>query len=172
MANLLTSSEAADILRTTTDDPNMLLLLPQIDAFIRDATGRDWTADSSIHGTAKAAARMLLVMWYENPGMVGNGETLSYGITAALGQLESIAMRRRKAIFYGREGAGAIVVSDLQVGDQVISLVTLYGGSGSAASSFESVVSVNGQIQQTATDDFSERLYQVEVISAADALLP
>jgi hypothetical protein len=172
MPNILTASEAATVLRTANDDANMLLLLPQIDAFIRDATGRDWATDATIHVTAKAAARMLLVMWHENPAMIGNTDVLNFGLTSALAQLEVVALRRRTYVFYGCDGAGGCECPGLQVGDQVLSLVGVYGASGSASASFETVVSENGEIQQTATGDLSESIYQVVVISATDALLP
>ena len=93
MTNILTSAEAANALRTTTTDPAMLDLLPQVDAYINNATGRDWTADQPIRPEAKSAARMLLVMWHEAPGMIGQGITsLPFGLAAALCQLESVAL--------------------------------------------------------------------------------
>lgn len=94
MANILTTTEAAHVLRCETSDTNMLDLLPQVDAYIEMATGRDWTADTTIHPIAKAAARMLLVVWHENPGMMANGvSSLNFGFAAALSQLEALKLQ-------------------------------------------------------------------------------
>jgi hypothetical protein len=91
--NILTAAEAAAVLRTVDTDPAMLLLLPQIDAYIETATGRDWTLDDPIHETAKAAARMLLVRWFEDPGGMGQNQgLLPQGCSAVLGQLEAVAL--------------------------------------------------------------------------------
>lgn len=90
--NILTASEAATVLRCDDTDENMLALLPQIDAYINFATGRDWTTDTTIRAEAKSAARMLLVMWYENPGMVGVVTSLNFGLTSMLTMLEAIAL--------------------------------------------------------------------------------
>ncbi len=98
MANILTPSEAANVLRTEVTDALLLDLLPQVDAYIREATGRDWAADTPIHPEAKSAARMLLVMWYENPAMLGSGiSSLSHGLSAALTQLEAKALELAEA---------------------------------------------------------------------------
>ena len=93
MANILTATEAAAVLRTEETNPEMINLLPGIDTYINQATGRDWTADNPIHQATKNAARMLLVLWFENPGMVASGvATLNFGLSAALVQLEAIAL--------------------------------------------------------------------------------
>lgn len=90
--NILSTSEAATVLRCDDDDPDMLALLPLVDAYIKQATGRDWTLDTTIRPEAKAAARMLLTLWHENPGMIGSGQSsLSWGLTACLVQLEALA---------------------------------------------------------------------------------
>jgi hypothetical protein len=89
---ILTASEAATVLRCSDTDANLLMLLSQIDSYLKNATGRDWTLDDPILPEAKAAARMLLVMWYENPGMIGSVTSMNFGLTAALVQLESIAL--------------------------------------------------------------------------------
>lgn len=90
---ILTTSEAANVLRCETDDAQMLDLLPQVDAYIELATGRDWAADASIRPEAKAAARMLLTLWHENPAMISSGMSgLSWGLSAVLSQLEALAL--------------------------------------------------------------------------------
>ena len=90
---ILSATEASDVLRCDIADPNMLALLPAIDAYIEMATGRDWAADTAIRQEAKNAARMLLVMWHENPGMMASGQTsLNFGLSACLVQLEALAL--------------------------------------------------------------------------------
>jgi predicted aspartyl protease len=92
MANILTAAQAANALRCEVTDPAMLDLMPQVDEYIKTATGRNWAADTTIDPVAIAAARMLLVMWYENPAMVGSQTVLSYGLGNALTQLEAKAL--------------------------------------------------------------------------------
>lgn len=92
MTNILTAAEAANVLRCLTTDALMLQLLPQVDDYIKTATGRDWTADSSIDVTAKAAAQILVTMWHENPAMIGSAGALSGGLSACLVQLEAKAI--------------------------------------------------------------------------------
>jgi len=166
-ANILTTEEAAAVLRCEIDDDNMLMLLPQIDAYIKNATGHDWAADETMRPEAKAAARMLLVMWHENPAMVDSKMmTLSFGLSAALVQLEVIAMSYLS--FSGRNGAGACVLQGANVGDMVSTLVGLVGVSGDQSDDFESVISVIGQIQQVSTDDLSAYWYRTYLVSVEE----
>jgi len=90
--NILTTEEAAAVLRCAEDDNNMLMLLPQIDAYIEHATGRNWAADTTVRQEAKSAARMLLVRWHEDPGGMAAGSSLGFGLTATLVQLEALAL--------------------------------------------------------------------------------
>lgn len=159
MTNILTAAEAADVLRCAADDARLLDLLPQIDAYIKTATGHAWEGDNPIHETAKAAARMLLVQWFEDPGMMVGGKALSFGAQACLTQLQALAQRYRK--FLGRNGAGMILMSGVAIGDKVETLIGLVGVSGDRTADFESVISVKDQIQQTSTDDLSENWYLV-----------
>jgi hypothetical protein len=94
MSNLLTPAEAANTLRTDADDPAMLDLLDGVDEYITHATGKDWTTDETIHPTAKSAARMLLVLWYDNPSgfLPGSAVELPPGLNALLSQLEAKAL--------------------------------------------------------------------------------
>jgi hypothetical protein len=94
VANILTEIEASAVLRVEPDDQIMLDILPQVDAYIKLATGRDWAADDLVRPEAKSAARMLLVKWYEDPGAMGVafGGSLGFGLSAALLQLEAIAL--------------------------------------------------------------------------------
>lgn len=93
MANILTATEAANVLRCDEDDPTMLDLLPQVDAYIQNATGRDWTIDDPVHPVARAAARLLLVKWHEDPGELSGNLTLTYGLAGVLVQLEALALQ-------------------------------------------------------------------------------
>lgn len=92
MTNILTAGEAAEVLRVEITDANMLRLLPLIDAYIKNASGRDWTLDNPAHPTAKSAARMLLVRWFEDPGQMASGNTLNFGLNAAMTQLKALAL--------------------------------------------------------------------------------
>lgn len=90
---ILSVDEGARILRVEPDDAAMLDTLPQVDAYLEQATGRDWASDDPIYPVAKAAARMLLVMWYENPGMMAGGDAvLTAGLRSTLAQLEARAL--------------------------------------------------------------------------------
>lgn len=133
----------------------MLDLLPQIDAYIRMATGRDWTVDSPVNPLAKSAARMVLVMWYENPGMMAGGATaLNFGLTSALTQLEAWARRYRR--FQGLSSSGPISLPGACAGDTVSSLTGLIGCTGDQSAAFETVISVDDQIQQVTTVNLSK----------------
>lgn len=96
MANtyLLTPNQAANVLRTEVTDAVMGDLLPMVTSYICEATGRAWNEDTPIHPVAQAAARMLLVLWYENPGMGSAAPgMLPQGLTALLSQLEAKALQ-------------------------------------------------------------------------------
>jgi hypothetical protein len=94
MSYILTDIEAANVLRCEPNDPFMLDLLPAVDAYLKQATGRDWAADTTVYTEAKAAARILLVQWHEDPGMMigSQANTLSGGLAACLAQLEAKAL--------------------------------------------------------------------------------
>lgn len=58
--------------------------------------------------------------------------------------------------FDGRNGTGACTATGLEVGDVVMSLVGLTAGAlGDASSSFESTITVDDEIQQSAAGDLS-----------------
>ncbi len=162
MANILSNSEAATALRCETTDADMLALLPLVDSYIKNATGHDWAADASIRSEAKSAARMLLVLWHENPGMVNSGNALGFGLSAALVQLEAIALRYRE--FAGLNGAGSIYLPGVEAGDTVATLTGLIGVSGDQSTAFETIISVDDQIQQVSTSDLSEKYYRAYLI--------
>lgn len=165
MTNILTAAEGAVVLRCLVTDSAMLALLPGIDAYIEQATGHNWTSDSTIHALAKNAARMLLVMWYENPGMVNGVTSMSAGLSAALTQLEALALRYIE--FGGLDGAGSISLVGVKAGDKVSTLVGISGVSGDQSAKFEGVISVADQIQQSSTDDLSGNLYRAYILPAS-----
>jgi hypothetical protein len=90
---ILSQAEAATVLRCEQDDPNMIDLLPLVDGYIQMATGRDWSQDVRIRPEARAAARMLIVRWHEDPGGMASGSALGYGLAAILTQLEALALK-------------------------------------------------------------------------------
>ncbi|MDD5367464.1 MAG: Ig-like domain-containing protein [Anaerolineaceae bacterium] len=92
MTNILTSAEAATVLRCVVTDQAMLDLLPLVDGYLETATGRDWTKDTTIYPQAKSAARMLLVRWHEDPGGMAAGGALGFGLVAVMVQLKALAM--------------------------------------------------------------------------------
>lgn len=157
MANILTAAEAATVLRCETTDADMLALLPLVDAHIKNATGHDWAADSSIRAEAKSAARMLLTLWHENPGGSGQG-ALGMALPATLLQLEAIAAQYQE--FEGRDGAGAIALPVAQAGDTVSAVTGLIGASGDQRAAFETVITVDGEIQQVSTADLGGKWFR------------
>lgn len=94
---ILTIEEAAIALRY--DDledmpPEVKGLLPAIDGFIEAATGKDWGADTVIDPGAKMAAKVLLVRWFEDPGMIG--KTHDVGLLSLIGQLHAKALTKER----------------------------------------------------------------------------
>jgi hypothetical protein len=165
MTNILTAAEAAKFVRTDDSDPIVAMLLPQVDSYIENATGRDWTQDGTILDTAKSAAGILLVAWYDDPSLTGQATPGVYG---PLVQLEAEARKYRKYQFYGSNGAGAVRLDGAHVGDVVQKLIGVYGSSGSQAAKFESTITAEGEIQQSDTGDLSENIYVVVLKSPAD----
>lgn len=90
--SILTADEAAAVLRCASDDPKLAVLLPQVDAYIKRATGRDWALDEPVHEVAKAAARMMIIRAFEDPGaLVLSANAISFSLPAVLLQLEAEA---------------------------------------------------------------------------------
>ncbi len=165
MANILTAAEAANFLRSTSDDAVMLQFLPLVDQYLKQATGHDWATDSTIHNTAKLAAGMLLTYWYDNPGMVGQAPG---ALSGALVALEAEALKYRKYEFEGLDGAGSISLPGARVGDDIVILVGVYGVTGNQSSKFEGTISEEDEIQQTDAGDLSENQYVVVLKHPAD----
>jgi len=97
---ILTKQEAADVLGY--DSPDEMpgdvvnILLPGIDGFLQNATGKDWGAEEEIDPDAKMAARVLLRRWFDDPGMVG--ATKDAGILNLIGQLHAKALQEKQAV--------------------------------------------------------------------------
>jgi hypothetical protein len=157
MANILTAAEAANVLRCLTTDALMLQLLPLVDEYIKSSTGRDWTADSTIDTTAKAAAQILVTLWHENPAMIGNEGSLPDGLSACLTQLK--AKVRYYYTFEGLDGAGYVELADAREGDTVVTLIGRVGATGDQHSKFESIITEDGYIHQTSSEDLSEKWF-------------
>ncbi len=165
MTNILTNEQAANFIRTSISDTVMIQLLPLVDEYLKNATGHDWASDAQIDNAAIIAAGMLITCWYDNPGMVGQAPN---SVRSTLLQLEAKALRYRKYVIYGCDLAGGIALDGAQVGDVVVKLIGVYGASESQASSFESVISVDHQIQQIVSSDLSNNQYVVVLKHPAD----
>jgi hypothetical protein len=160
MANILTAAEAGQVLRIDAGDAGMLALLPLIDAHIKRATGHDWAVDATIFPEAKAAARILITLWFENPAMISAGYTpLNSGLSACFLILGAMALQFQE--FQGGSGAGAIPLVGARVGDTVSSLTGLIGLSGDQSSKFEAVITVDDQIQQIYTQNLAGKFFRV-----------
>lgn len=169
MANILTDVEAADWVRTDADDTAMLQLLDSVDAYIKNATGRDWAADAEINPMAKTAAGIILTAWYDDPAQIGSSVSRA---SAALLQLEAEALKYRKYQFFGASSAGSVYLPGAKVGDVVQKLVGVYGVSGDQSSVFESTISVDDAIQQSSSADLSDNIYVVVIKSPGDDITP
>jgi hypothetical protein len=162
---ILSPAEASLTLRCDVGDQIMLQLLPQIDNYLEYATGHKWASDASIHPTAKSAAGLALVYWYDNPGAVGQTPD---ALMSLLIQLEGEALKYRKYQFSGLTGAGAIWLAGAREGDVVMKLTGVVGVSGDQSSKFESTISAEGQILQTNASDLSDNQYVVVLKHPAD----
>jgi hypothetical protein len=186
MANILTEEEAANVLRCDEDDEAMLDLLPLVDAYVETATGRDWTADSDIYPQAKAAARMLLVRWHEDPGAMAAEAALGFGLPAALVQLKALALElstlgvpaEALALLASQPASGAanvatganlILVFNHEMAGTATSAVTLKNAAGASVASSKTL-DVTGKILTVRpTLSLSAGAnYTIEVADAAD----
>lgn len=168
---ILSLQQAINVLRCEETDPRVKDLLPQVDAFLKRATGRDWAQDTVKNPLAVSAATMLLVMWFDIPGQMGSQMTdspLAFGLTNMLSQLEAESLKYRKVQFAGLSGAGSIPMPEAHLGDDVISLTGVYGVSGDQSAKFESEISDEGLLAQTSTDDLSDYLFVAVLKSPAD----
>jgi len=92
VANILTVNEAARVVSVDVTDEKLADVLPQVDAYIQQATGYDWTQDDPVNPTAKAAARLQLALTYDLMAMLPSQiASLRAGLVCALAQLELAA---------------------------------------------------------------------------------
>lgn len=91
---ILTLQEAADILKleVVSDYPQLPILLPSVDEYIKDSTGKDWGVDDPIDPTAKMAAVVLLVNWFDNPGAIGSIDGFRKTMIDLTGKLQAKAL--------------------------------------------------------------------------------
>jgi len=95
---ILTLQEAADILKYNSSDemPGNVtsIILPAVDDCIKTATGKDWGTLTDtyieIDPTAKMIASVLVVRWFEDPGIIG--KVNDAGIIGLIGQLHAKAL--------------------------------------------------------------------------------
>ncbi len=165
MTNILTAAEAANFVRTTSDDAVLVQLLPLVDQYLLNASGHDWAVDATIHPTAKIAAGMVLVYWYDNPGALGQSPE---ALTGQLVQLEAEALKYCKFTFEGLNGAGSIYLPGAREGAAVITLTGVYGLTGDQSAKFESAISEENQIVQTSSSTLDEKQVVVVVKHPAD----
>jgi hypothetical protein len=166
VTNILTDTEAAGVLRKSETDAEMLRLLPLVDAYIKNATGRDWTIDSPIRPEAKNAARILLVKWDTDPGSMADAAISDYGLPAAMAQQKDI--KRHYKEFPGRDGTGPVSLAGVRRGDTVSTLTGLVGVTGDQHAAFETVITVDGQIQQISSADLSEKMFRAFILKPGE----
>jgi len=84
------------------------------------------------------------------------------------GNLQAVLALLKPMSFDGRNGAGACTLTGAAVGDRVIFVTGLTGGSlGNASASFESTITVINQIQQSSASDLSTRDYMALLMAKA-----
>jgi hypothetical protein len=91
---ILTNQEAADMLRLPdpTDYPQLNIIVPFVDDYIKNATGWDWGADTSIDPSAKMLASALVTRWFDDPGQMGSISDNDIGVKSVIGQLHAKAL--------------------------------------------------------------------------------
>lgn len=91
---ILTNQEAADMLRLSDpgDYPQLNILLPFVDDYIKTATGYDWSKDSTTDPTAKMLASVLVVRLFDDPGQIANIYESDIWVKSLIGQLHAKAL--------------------------------------------------------------------------------
>lgn len=92
---ILTPQEASGLLEFPSlevmPEKVITVFLPAVEDFLRNATGRDWgtvtDTYTEIDPLAKMVAGMLLIRWFDDPGMVG--KAADDGIIAMIAQLKT-----------------------------------------------------------------------------------
>lgn len=94
---ILNTQEAVEILQYSdvSEMPAKVttILLPAIDDYIKNATGKDWGKDTEINPTAKMVATMLLMRWFEDSNEIGNG---GIGVISLINQLQAVADKEKQ----------------------------------------------------------------------------
>lgn len=92
--SILTNQEAADMLRLPdpNDYPQLNIILPFVDDFIKTATGRDWGSDNPIDPTAKMLASALVARWFDDPAQMDKVSDNDIGVKSLVGQLHGKAL--------------------------------------------------------------------------------
>jgi hypothetical protein len=88
---ILTNQEAAELLGYTAPEemPGKVtsIFLPGAEGYVKEATGKDWGADTPVDPVAKMAVGVLLIRWFENPEEVG--KATGTGIIGLVTQLSA-----------------------------------------------------------------------------------
>jgi hypothetical protein len=75
------------------------IFLPAIDDCLKSATGKDWGTLTEIYTaidpTAKMVASILLVRWFNDPGLIG--QIVGDGIIGFIAQLEAKVLQEKQA---------------------------------------------------------------------------
>jgi len=108
------------------------------------------------------ADKVLLWLHGRRLGIVGDGQT--GGQSALVLDGVPIACTRSDIVVttLGHNGAGAVAVAGVQVGDNVLNVTNLTTP-GDVTASFESTATVAGQVQQTAATDLSAAVLMFQV---------
>ncbi len=93
--SILTAQQAAELLNYNSPDemPEKVtsFFLPSIDGCLQEATGKDWGMITDLYPqispVAIMAAGILLVRWFEDPGMIG--KTNDSTVIGLIGQLKA-----------------------------------------------------------------------------------
>jgi hypothetical protein len=103
---------------------------------------------------ANAADKVGITIHGRRLGIIGDG----LGTSSSSLQLDNVVIASTRPnillAHLGHNGAGAVAVAGAVVGDNVVSVTNLTTP-GDATASFESTVTVAGQVQQTAATDLS-----------------
>lgn len=170
MSYILTDVEAANVLRCEPTDPLMLDLLAAVDASIEIATGRDWSADTTIDPIAKQYARLLLRSWHEGD----ESSNLKAAILACAAQLEALALSLETSGI--PEEALEIVTSNPKDGDDdlaiTISPVIIFNNEMAAAATSCAVLqnSAGATVTGTNTLDATGKIMTVTPTASLSAL--
>lgn len=98
---------------------------------------------------------------------VGNSAPVVGTDAISFTQIALAAAAQRFLAFAGHNGAGACTLTGAKVGDKVTGIIDLAGATVSAAASFEAVITVADQIQQTSASNLSALKYAALLVSVS-----